>query len=123
MNDVPEEDFATRRAQLAAQIERQREELAQAYQNLEKPIRYTEYGLRGFGFIRRNPWIFVAVPAVFNLAGNLFSFRKRKKSSGPSLTQEQNLSRIEKIKKPLRVWTGRALQAYQIYRRVRSFLP
>ena len=50
------EDFSERRGLLSAEIARQRGELAEAYRNLEKPIHYAEYGLRGFGFLRKNPW-------------------------------------------------------------------
>ena len=53
------ENFAERRGILSAQIARQRGELAEAYRNIEKPIHYAEYGMRGFGFLRKNPWVFV----------------------------------------------------------------
>ncbi len=33
---------------------------------MAKPILYTEYGLRGFGFLRQNPWILTVVPAAFS---------------------------------------------------------
>src|SRR5471030_1533696 len=78
-----ENDFITHRAQIVAEIARQRGELAAAYRDLEKPIRYTEYGMRGFGFLRSNPWIFVAVPAVFSVASNLLGLG-RKPSSRPA---------------------------------------
>ena len=114
------DDFTTRREQLAARIARQRTELGQAYRHLEKPIRYTEYGMRGFGFIRSNPWIFAAAPALFSVARLAFGGRKKKSSrSLPGHEQTQ----AEKNKKPLRAWTSRAWQLYQFYRRVRSFIP
>ena len=52
---------------LIAQIESQRMELNQAYRQLEKPIHYGEQALKGFGFLRRNPWIAMAAPGVTSL--------------------------------------------------------
>src|SRR5471030_73291 len=83
-----ENDFITHRAQIVAEIARQRGELAQAYRQLEKPIRYTEYGMKGFGFIRQNPWIMTAAPAllgslpsIFSLVSSAFGWRKKKKAA------------------------------------------
>ena len=113
------DDFATRRDQLAVEIARQRRELVQAYIHLEKPIRYTEYGMRGFGFIRSNPWIFAAAPALFSIVKIAFG-GKKKKSSQSSPAQEQ--TPVEN-KKPLQLWANRAWRLYQLYRRVRTFIP
>jgi hypothetical protein len=113
------DDFRTRREQLAARIARQRTELGQAYRNLEKPIHYAEYGMRGFGFIRSNPWIFAAVPAVFSMTRLVFGGKKKKASKLPP-SHEQTQT---KNKRPLQIWTSRAWQLYQLYRRVRSFIP
>jgi len=118
---LPQDDFTTRRARLAAESARQRVELGQAYRNLEKPIHYAEYGMRGFGFLRQNPWVFMAVPALFSILRTAFGSRK-KKPSQPSPAQEQNLH-VEKNKRPIQVWASRAWQVYQLYRRARSFLP
>src|SRR5476649_2886308 len=84
----PGENFAERRGLLAAQIARQRGELAEAYRNIEKPIHYAEYGMRGFGFVRKNPWIFAAAPAVVSIASTLVGL-KQKKSSKPAPRQRQ----------------------------------
>jgi len=111
----------TRRELLAAQIARQRAELAQAYRQLEKPLHYAEYGLRGFGFIRSNPWLIAAAPAVFGLV--LRGFGKKK---SPELQSDQRQSTAPEprgIKKHAVVWGGRAWQLYQLYRRVRHLLP
>jgi len=123
MIELPEEDFETRSARLTAEIARQRGELVVAYRSLEKPIHYAEYGLRGFGFLRANPWIFAAVPAVFSIASTLLGMRKRKVSrSEPS--QHQIIEHRPKGFKNTVVVLGRgALQLYQLYRRVRSFIP
>ena len=114
------DDFTMRRDQLAVEIARQRRELAQAYVHLEKPIRYTEYGMRGFGFIRNNPWIFAAAPALLSVVKIAFG-GKKKKSSKPSSKQEQ--TQVEKNKRPLQLWMNRGWQLYQLYRRVRTFIP
>ena len=111
-----------RRSLLAAQIARQRGELAQAYRNIEKPIHYAEYGLRGFGFLRKNPWVFAAAPAVVSIASTLFGLRK-KNSAKPVTRQKQS------HEKP-RGWSGHAVRLgrhgwkiYRLYRRVRAYLP
>ncbi len=116
MND----DFTTRREQLAAQIDRHRVELGEAYLRLEKPIRYAEYGMRGFGFIRSNPWIFAAVPAFFSVVRTVFG-GKKKKSSKFQPGQEQKPT--DKVLTSLQLWMNRAWQVYQLYRRARTFIP
>ena len=119
----PMDEFASRRAALSAEIAKQRVELALAYRDLEKPIRYAEYGMKGIGFLRSNPWIFVAVPAVVSVASNLWSFG-RKKSSRPTPGQGQKIESGPKgIKTRIQTWLGYGWQAYQLYRRVRSYLP
>jgi len=114
-------DFASRREFLAAQIARQRVELAQAYRQLEKPFHYAEYGVKGFSFIRNNPWIVAVAPAVFGLVLKGFG---KKKSPAPKPEQRQSISSEPKgIKEHAVVWSGRAWQLYQLYRRVRHLLP
>lgn len=120
--NLPDEDFTTRRERLTAQIARQRGELAQAYRSLEKPIRYAEYGLRGFGFLRANPWVIAAVPAGFSILSNLWGFRK-KKSSKSNPVEHSSSQKSEEKMKPLKAWFGRAVQLYQLYRRVRHYFP
>ena len=67
----PGESMDQRRAHLAAQIARQRGELAAAYRNLAKPIQYAEYGVRGFGFLRANPWVLTLVPALVSITSTV----------------------------------------------------
>jgi hypothetical protein len=120
---APQDNFESRRELLAAQIAQQRVELAQAYRRLEKPLHYAESGLRGAGFIRNNPWIWVAAPALFSFLLTNFG-RKQKKSSQPQSNQGQPSGDEPKgIKKHAVVWGGRAWQLYQLYRRVRHLLP
>ena len=115
-------DFAERRRHLIAEIARQRGELAEAYRNLEKPIHYAEYGIRGFGFLRQNPWVFAAVPAVFSIGSTLFGLRQKK--AKPSLSQRQV------TEKQPRGFTGHVVKLgqhgwrlFQLYRRIRAYLP
>jgi len=115
-------ELTARRELLATQIARQRGELAAAYLRLEKPIRYAEYGMRGFGFLRKNPWVFAAVPAAFSILSTLFSLRKKKSPKSEPI-QHQTLPKPEAAPKPLKIWFGRAVQLYQLYRRVRHYLP
>jgi len=113
------EDFAERRRHLIAQIARQRGELAEAYRNLEKPIHYAEYGMRGFGFLRKNPWVVVAVPAVFSAASTLLGLRK-KKSPKPAPVERENVeTRPTGWTKHVVTWGGHGWRLYKLYRRLR----
>jgi hypothetical protein len=117
------ENFAERRGLLAAEIARQRGELAEAYRNLEKPIHYAEYGLRGFGFLRKNSWVFVAVPAVFSIASTVLGLKK-KKSSKPMPSPRQGMeARPKGILGHAVKWGGHGWKAFQFYRRVRRYFP
>ena len=123
MTPLPDDDFATRRRILSANIARQRGELFEAYKNLEKPIHYAEYGLRGFGFLRKNPWVFVAVPAVFSMASTLLGFGK-KKSARISPSQQQGIEyRPKGIGKHVVKLGGYGWKLFQFYRRVRPYFP
>ncbi len=113
----PEEDYATRRQQLAEQIERQRGQLAAAYNDLEKPILYAEYGIRTVGFLRQNAWIFVAVPTTVKMAFSILGLKKKPSKSAPGTqNQGQRKSTVVNL-------ATKALEFYQLYRRVRSFIP
>ena len=117
------EDFAERRRHLIAQIARQRGELAEAYGNLEKPIHYAEYGMRGFGFLRKNPWVFVAAPAVVKLASTLIGL-KANKSTKPAPRRRQNIENQSKgWKKHVVTWGGHGWRLFKLYRRLRTYLP
>ncbi len=125
--NLPEQSGGPRHTRLVAEIARQRIDLAGAYHNLEKPIHYAEYGLRGFGFLRQHTWVFVAVPAVLKIGSLLLGIRKGapvRPASAPS--QRQN---IETARQP-KGFTGHALKwgalgwrLFKIYRRVRTYLP
>jgi len=114
-----DEDFATRRVLLSAEIARQRGELAQAYQNLAKPIHYAENGMRAFGFLRQNPWVFMAVPSVLSILSTVFGWRKQKAIKPAQ--QQAAAPKPTGIKGKLTTWGGYAWQLVQLYRRVRPY--
>jgi hypothetical protein len=117
------ENLSERRGLLVAQIARQRGELAEAYRNLEKPIHYAEYGLRGFGFLRKNPWVIAAVPAVVSIASTLLGLGK-KKSPKPMPVQRQSVENRPKgiVGHALKLG-GHGWRLYKLYRRVRTYFP
>jgi hypothetical protein len=124
-------DLFHRRQTLVAQIESQRMELAQAYRALEKPIQYGEQALKGFGVLRRNPWIAMAAPSVTGLviSGVGFLIRRGKPARKAEPVDRDHLiaalrAEEAKTKKPgLRKWVGYAIKAFQLYRRFRPLIP
>jgi hypothetical protein len=122
--NLPDENITERRVRLAGEIARQRTDLGKAYRNLEKPIHYAEYGLRGFGFLRKNSWVIAAVPAVFSIASTLIGLRKQTKALKLSPRQQQ---KIEAEARPkgllghvLKVG-GHGWRLFKLYRRIRPF--
>jgi hypothetical protein len=123
---LPEESITERRTRLAGQIARQRSELGQAFRNLEKPIHYAEYGLRGFGFLRQNPWVFTVLPATFSIISTVFSLRKTLKAPKLSPRQAQKIEAEVRPKSLLGhavKWGGHGVRLFKIYRRIRHYLP
>jgi hypothetical protein len=118
--------FEEKRRHLIAEIARQRGELSESYRNLEKPIHYAEYGLRGFGFVRQNPWIFVAVPAVLKVAATLITL---KTGNAVKATPRQRQRQHSEIEKPKGItghairWGQRGYRLFKLYRRVRAYFP
>ena len=123
-------DLFLRRQTLIAQIESQRMELTQAYRQLEKPIHLGEQALKGFGFLRRNPWVAMAAPSaaglVFSGIGYLLRGGKTKPKMEP-IDREQIIAALRaeeaKAKKPARKLLGYAFKAFQLYRRFRPLIP
>jgi hypothetical protein len=118
-----------RRAELSARIALQRGELFVAYGNLGKPLQYTEYAMRGFGFLRQNPWVISAVPAAFSIGSILLGFIK-KKPTRPPRGRQQELERLERLDRRPRSlgghlvkWGGHGWRLFRFYRRLRAFLP
>jgi hypothetical protein len=127
-------DLFLRRQTLIAQIESQRMELNQAYRQMEKPIHYGEQALKGFGFLRRNPWIAMAAPGVTSLLFSGLGMLLRR--GKPTVTHErpthdeiiaalkaEGEEMKAKSKKPLRKYLGYAVKAFQLYRKFRPLIP
>jgi hypothetical protein len=130
------ETLAERKRRLAADIARQRGELAVAYRDLAKPLLYTEYGLRGIGFIRQNPWLLTAVPAAFSTTTLVVSLlRQWIPARTPSRKLKDAARRVEgdveRTAKQARksivqhavTWGQRGVQAFRAYQRIRKFFP
>ena len=128
------ESLAEKQRRLAADIARQRGELATAYRDIARPILYTEYGLRGFGFLRQNPWVLTIVPAAFSTTTTLIGLVRTLK---PGKTEprkfkwlgregEQEVKRAAKREAKglaghfLR-WGGRGWKLFRLYNKARKF--
>ncbi len=126
------ESMDQRRARLAADIARQRGDLATAYRNLHKPIELGESGLRAFGFMRQNAWIFTAVPATLNIVTFLFGVKDMisgKSAKAAAAKERKTLEREVERKKSRSLvdhalhWGGHGWRVYKIYNRVKKYLP
>jgi len=129
------ESLGEKQRRLAGDIARQRTQLAVAYRDIAKPVLYTEYGLRGMGFLRQNPWILTIVPAslstttsVIALLRNFTSGKAAPKKSGWFVRAKREVEREEKRGKKrltdhLLKWGGHGWKAFRFYRRLRKFLP
>ena len=133
------ETLAQKQRRLAADIAHQRSQLAGAYRDIAKPILYTEYGLRGMGFLRSNPWILTIIPAGLSTTTSVLAIAKMlmggkaasKKAKGfgnaerqAERTAERDVKRVKKsVLDHTLHWGGHGWKAYKIYRRVRKFLP
>jgi hypothetical protein len=129
------ETLAEKQRRLAADIARQRGQLAAAYRDLAKPILYTEYGLRGFGFLRQNPWILTIVPAAFSTTTSVLALvrtltakpaPKKLKWFGREAARETERE-ARRVKKTLTdhamTWGGRGWKLFKLYKRVRKYFP
>ena len=130
------ESFSEKQRRLAADIERQRGQLATAYRDIAKPILYTEYGLRGFGFLRQNPWILTIVPASLSTTTSLIAIvrnfipgktvpRKFKWFGRESAKETEREAKRETkgLASHAVKWAGHGLKAFKLYRRVRKYFP
>jgi hypothetical protein len=123
-----DDSVINRRHELLAQIARQRGELANAYRDLAKPIRYTETGLRSLAFIRSNPWIFSVVPAAFTVVSSLVSLARGKPSPprrAARLAEEEERA-ARKVPRSIAghvaKWGGRGWKLFKLYRKLRKFV-
>jgi hypothetical protein len=125
------ETMAQRRARLSAEIARQRGDLAHAYLSLHKPIEMGETGLQAFGFVRKNAWIFPAVTTTVTVGSTLLSLLgiTKGKESKVIAAQRKRLAELEREKAPKGIaghavkWGGRGLKLFNLYRRVKKFIP
>ncbi len=129
------ETLAEKQRRLAADIARQRTQLAGAYRDIAKPILYTEYGLRGMGFLRSNPWILTIVPAGLSTTTSLIAIirnfipakyapKKAKWFNQATREAKRDVKREGKsVTDHLLHWGGHGWKAYKIYRHFRKFLP
>lgn len=133
------ESLAEKQRRLAADIARQRTHLAGAYRDIAKPILYTEYTLRGMGFLRSNPWVLTVIPAGLSVTTSVLAITRAvfggkaapKKSKGlrrAGRDLEEGIEREAKRAKQTlaqhaKVWGFRAWKLFRIYRRIRKYFP
>ena len=80
-----------------------------------------ESGLRAFGFIRQNSWIFVAVPAALKVVTFFLGLRGGAK---PAPIQRQSSEKSPKgFTSHAMKWGGHGWRLFKIYRRVRTYFP
>jgi hypothetical protein len=125
------DDLAQKRHELTARIARQRDEFSIAYRNIAKPIHYAEQGMKGFSFLRANPWLFSIVPAAFTITSAIVGIVRNqpiaaKKSSFFSKAKAEEKV-AEKAPKSLMghamKWSGHGWKAYKFYRKFKRFIP
>ena len=129
------ESPSQKRARLTAEIARQRTQLATAYRDIAKPVLYTEYGLRGMGFLRQNPWVLTIIPAGLSTTTSAIAiFRyffpgkaEPKKTRWLEQAEKKALREGKRAKKTFAdhamKWGGHGWKAFRLYRRFRKFLP
>ena len=125
------DELAQKRHELAAKIARQRDEFTVAYRNIAKPIEYGEHALKGFGFLRANPWVFSVVPAVFTITSAVVGIVRNKPAVAKSRSFFSKAKEEEKIarKAPKSLmghamkWSGHGWKAYKLYRKFKRFIP
>ena len=125
--------LSDRRKQLSEEIARQRTELSVAYRGLIKPFQYVDTGVAGLKVLRKNGWMIAMAPSVVSLIFTFFGWKKAEKPGlfarlrrkGKIKDEDEDLEEkiAAKARKPMSRWAGRAWSAFQVYRRVRPFLP
>jgi hypothetical protein len=133
---VSGESFAEKKRRLTSDIARQRGELATAYRGLSKPIQYGEQGLRAFGFLRSNAWLFSILPAAFSVTTSVLAIIRhftggkaepiRKgwfKRGAESRSKREAKREAEGLFGHFKKWGGHGWKAFNLYRRVRKYFP
>jgi hypothetical protein len=125
------ETLAEKQRRLAAEIARQRGDIARAYHDLQTPIRYGEQALRGVGFLRQNAWIFTAVPATLSITTTIINLLRRKSGKPPTRGFKWGKREVEReaeresktVASHFMKWGGRGWKLFRLYSRVRKFFP
>jgi hypothetical protein len=131
------ESLKERHARLAADIARQRGELAGAYENLAKPLQYTEYAMRGVGILRQNPWILSVIPAATSVISLGIGLIRKPSVKGArgfgkgkffSREAKQDIERDVERGAKLGLgalalkWGGRGWKLFRLYGRLRKYI-
>jgi hypothetical protein len=132
---LPHVRFQDRREKIAGQIAQQRHELAEAYRDLGKPLKYTQAAVKGVQVIRENAWLLALSPSVVGLVFSflgwkkekptpkLFGFFKRKKAAPTVAIEEEEGKAVRKAKPLVQRLIGHGVTAVKLYRKLRPFLP
>jgi hypothetical protein len=126
--------LATRRENISRQIARQRTELAEAYRDLGRPLRYTQTAVKGVQMLKENAWLLTLVPTVVGLASTLFGLKKKTAKKWPKWLPlgkrrtkaelEEEGEKISRRTRPLLArLLGHGISAFKVYRRVRPYIP
>ncbi len=128
--------YSSRREQLARQITGQRQELAEAYRDLGKPISYAQTGIKGLQIVRQNAWLIALAPSAISIVSGLLALRKKdepkrglfdfwkKKTAVPEKkAAEVESGALRRARPLLRRLIGHGVTAFKVYRKVRPFIP
>jgi hypothetical protein len=128
-------EYSERRVQLVKQISGQRQELAEAYRDLGKPIAYTQAGIKGVQMIRQNAWLIALAPSAIGIVSGLLNLRKKdapkrglldfwKKKPAPAGEAAEAEADVSRRARPLlRRLIGHGVTAFKLYRQVRPYIP
>jgi hypothetical protein len=117
------ESLAERRQALSLEIARHRTELAQAYRDLAKPLEYTQKGIKGLQVVKQNAWAIALLPMAVRLGFSFFGWTKKDEAKKVAARVREEEVAAARKKPPLGKWLGRGVALFQLYRRVRPFLP
>jgi hypothetical protein len=129
--------LATRREHLAKLMARQRADLAEAYRDLGRPLKYTQVGIKGLQAVKENAWIIGVAPTVVGLLFTLFGLKKADKTRSkwfPFSFGKKKRAAVEEageaegeVSRRARPLLTRLLRhgisAFKVYRKVRPFIP
>ncbi len=132
---LPHVGLRDRRVKIAGQIAQQRHELAEAYRDLGKPLKYTQVAVKGAQVIRENAWLLALSPSVVGLVFSFLGWKKekpapkllglfRRKQAAPKVEIEEEEGKAARRARPLvQRLIGHGVTAVKLYRKLRPFLP